>query len=179
MSNLKYFIALIILNTFIGCAPIKVSSQQDQQVDIANLNTYAWGVNSLTADRVAGSVNEVIQNVENMARRDIQKLTDAELANKGYRIAEQGKPDFLVRYTARGQAQGSLERNNYAPAESPYLVNNAGTFLIGYLTIDILDPETQQIIWRGNAEAVIKGDGTSNTRLKRTIEKILKKLPSK
>ena len=178
--NLKVFIAALTLTTSVSCAPIKVSSGQTKDIDFSKLNTYSWGKNSLTVEQVNSSVAEIIQNVENMVRRDIQRLTDDELSEKGYRLTDNGKPDFVVRYIARGKSD-SPERTDYGASESIYLKYNAVNlqFLIGYLTIEIIDPETNQILWAGSAEAVVTGDGTSNRRLNRTIKKILNKLPQK
>ena len=172
-----FFILFAVVLT--GCAPIKVTSGHDKYTDFSYFETYAWGNNSLSVDRVGRSINHLIETVEEMARRDIQPILDAELANKGFQITKQGNPDFIIQYTAHGRTQSGLLRDNWSANEVTYLINNAGTFLMGSLTIDIIDPATNQVIWRGYGETVIKGSGTNNTRLKRGIHKIMREFPPK
>lgn len=160
-----------------NCAPITVTSGHDKYTDFSKFKTYEWGDNTLHVDRISKSLERVIQQFEEMAHRDIQPVVDFELTSKGFHFTKQGQPDFIVQYTAKGTTQSGLLRDNWAANEVTYLITNAGTFLMGSITIDIIDPLTKQVIWRGYGESVLKGSGTNNKKLKRGIHKIMQEFP--
>jgi len=170
------FPALIVLS---GCAPITVNSTPAPNADFSKLKTYAWGKSTILISETGKAVNDAADQVEAMARRDIQPLTDAALAGKGFTLADNDKPDFIILYTARGRAQNNLPPGQFTPNHITYMVDRVGTYLVGSISFYIYDGENKSILWRGIGETPVTGEGTDNSRLQKTIDKILKDFPPK
>ena len=177
MKNI-FLIPLIII--FSGCtAPITATSSNYNKADFSKLKTYSWGTNRITIDEKGKSVNEFSEQVEEMARRDIQPITDSVLSKKGFERITSGNSDFIVLYVATGRTQNNLPRPNIGPGGVNYKVNEIGTYLVGSITIYIYDGKSKTVLWQGIGQTPVTGKGTNNSRLKETIEKIFRDFPPK
>jgi hypothetical protein len=172
---MKKLFLISIIFLLPGCAPITASSTKYNQADFTKFKTYSWGENRLTIEDAGKSVNEFSEQVSEMARRDIQPITDAVLQSKGFELATDGKPDFIVLYIARGRAQNSLPRKS----NTSNIADEIGTYLVGSITIYIYESPGKKVLWQGIGQTPVTGQGTDNSRLKKTIEKMFDGFPSK
>jgi hypothetical protein len=179
----------LILGLFAGCAtPVNVAATHDQSAEFAGLRTYAW---LPPADSGDPRINE------DRIMKMVPPVVDAQMAGKGYRKIEEGRPDFQLRYyvllsVARtmttamrdfGQQSDQIWTSDYAPriqdyreAYEPY----GREYEIGELVIEVHDPGTKEPIWRGFAWTELEeGDSESKTRntIERAVTKLLKQFP--
>ena len=177
--SLRIFILCFSVILFTaGCTSIRTSTSHDTSFDFSQLKTYAWGNNSVHAGRLGHGADELLEGVEQMARRDIQPIVDGMLADKGFNKDSSGNPDFIVVYKATGTATHDIPQTYYPGSPPPITYSmQVGTFMMGAIQIEISDPKTNNVIWRSYGETPITGDGSSNAKLTRALTKILKKFP--
>ncbi len=175
----KTILLLSLFSLFsVGCTSIKTNSSHDDSVNFSILKTYEWGDNDIQVGRLGRGADAQLEGVEAMARRDIQPIVDSELSAKGFVKDTSGNPDFVVRYVASGSVQHDIPQTYY-PGAPPAITYSAsvGTFMMGAIQIEILDPNTKKLMWQGYGETPITGDGSSNAKLTRALKKILRKFP--
>jgi len=169
---------LIFLGSSLGCTSIKTNSNYDTTFDFSQLKTYAWGENSISSVKLQGREESVLSGVEQMARRDIQPIVDSLLKDKGFALNSSGNSDFIIVYKATGTLTQDIPQVYY-PGTPSYITYSTqiGAFMMGAIQIEITNPKTKDIIWRGYGETPISGDGSSNAKLTRALKKILKDFP--
>ncbi len=158
-----------------GCATMNVSSYAERNFDPARYRTYGWGPSEELRTGDARLDNNELFDAA--VRADVERA----LAAKGFVKAATGTPDLLVHYHASvGQEIDVREIDRgYAYCEDfdcrPY-VYEAGT-----LFIDLVDPATRRLMWRGWAEGSVEGVIDDQTLLERRIadavDRIAARLP--
>ncbi len=167
-----------------GCPPrVTVTTDHDPGANFGALHTYAWraGPQQGTGDpridstlldaRVRGAVNRV-------------------LASKGYTQDTAGtRPDFLVGYHAVVRQKTSVQTINtwYGYGPGPGWGGMGGwpqTYVREYdegtLLIDIIDPATMKLLWRGSGTAIVVPGLSPEEREKRinsAVDQILADFP--
>ena len=139
--------------------------------DIAydSLKTYRWHDKPTTASSKS-SVNEIVYDY-------IKQTITNELNSKSYQQQETGKVDFLVNFSVTAKSQVDIRHHNvYSGVNQGFVWRRDGGFYStmhteqvteyyrhreGTLIIDIVDPGTNKLIWRGVA----------SKRLYKTLEK--------
>ncbi len=165
----------VVLALGIGCAPgPAVRSMQAPSYDFSRLKTYAW-VEPNTEDVAAERFRNAA--LEKMIRAGV----DRALIEKGYRFADDGRPDFLVaEYVS---LQEKLDSRTFqrvygydrgmGPTEgrSPYdSKTRVETYEAGTLVVDVLDAATREVVWRGTAEGKVDPQLDSEKRRQRLRE---------
>ena len=167
----------------LGCNTIDITNDYDQSYNYGQLKNYAWlpGIKLNIGD---GRVdNRTLQ-------MRIKRAVEAELSQKGYQRVDNGKEDFLLGFNA------ALNEPLYRDKLYEYRVKEYGTMRVVYeerseythpsydagsLVIDVIIPETKEIIWRGSAQANIQMDYVSiekkKKRLSKAVHKILNGFP--
>ena len=186
MKNAIVF-AVLVAVVLAGCATIKVHSDyHDPQEDFSALKTYKWvsspGGNKLVSDEL-----------DLFARDQI----DSALQGKGYQRITSGTPDFGVDYHVT--IEKKEEKLNIAQPYTPIDMGRGGVqvnrtfqsyqrlqgldtikYEEGTLIIDMTDPASGNLIWRGSASAVVnRGAGLEKrkSRGREAIDKILANFP--
>lgn len=159
-----------------GCASLSVSSYVERGVDLRQYRTFRWGP---TEGLYTGD-----PRLDNNRFFDEHVRTEVEagLSARGFeKVAD--TPDILVHYhasvTQRVDAR-ELDRE-YGSCENescrPY-VYEAGT-----LVVDLVDPRTKKVLWRGWAEGAIDGVIDNQTWMEEKIgdavARILERLPDR
>lgn len=158
-----------------GCAAVTVNSYLERDVNLQRFQTFAWG----PADtRPTGDPR--LDNNEFFDAR-VRMQVERMLARKGLEKSSSGTPDLLVHYHASviqeidtrelDRAYGYCEDGDCEP-----YVYDAGS-----LVIDLVEPGSKQVIWRGWAEGGIEGlidnqEGLEQ-RIDESVTKILERLP--
>ncbi len=100
----------------------------------------------------------------------IQGLMESEFAAKGYEKQPTGVPGFWVDYyVARKRTGEALGASRYVEYEE------------GSLIIDVVDPQTRQLMWRGSAQAKLNDTDPPSARqakIRQAVRGILKRFPS-
>ena len=166
---MKLIAAILPLLTAVGCSTVTTSSDYDPEHDFAGLETYAWlesrpdtAVGDLAAGRVRTAVDEV-------------------LVGLGYRVVE-AQADFLITFGVSRQdrvrvtEQDTYGRRRYGSWDSRRV--DVYEYQEGTLVLDVIDPETELLVWRGTATGVIVRDRTPEERMEKTREAVAAMLAS-
>ena len=166
--------------TQLGCQSMNITSDWDPAVDFSRLATYDWmpepdssgpGANdSLTIDRVHRAVDRI-------------------LAARGYKHQRSGTPDFLIGTYVTVESKLDVHTlNDYYGYRPGWGHQNYGagsrTYVREYdqgtLILDISDPHTSKLMWRGSAQAEVTRTETPQEReeiINEAVGLILERFP--
>ena len=170
-----------------GCAQLQTGSQIDDKTDFSELKTFSW---LHDADQQAGDVRLNDPKV----RQTVRNAVEESLVSKGYERVERQQADFLVVWF--GAIEQKIKKENIDHFYSPYgygtlfrdPVLNTGTpqkigeYEKGTIIIDIVDPKSEKVIWRGSGSGRLAEDEPEQTALRnlnRSVTKIIAPFPAK
>ena len=152
MRRVVSCIVLLLVFAALGCSQAVKVGQVYDDVDFATYKTYAW------VPRPEGSVG--VPAGRQMYLEDaMTKNIEEQLAAKGFaKVSE--NPDVLVGYWYgfADRPAGSIDTPvDYTKDYSDRQVWESGG---GVIRVDLVDPKTQKIVWRGTAEGAVNVDPT-------------------
>ncbi len=107
----------------------------------------------------------------------VQRGTDRVLQERGFR-RDENDPSFLVAYQL-----GAEDRERFVPYNQA-LIGARSTARVEYtantIVIDVIDPERNEVVWRGSAETFPNSNATVEEQsdlIRQTVEKILRDFP--
>lgn len=146
---------------------------------LQQLHTYAW---------LPDPANRPSR--EPFLREDVMQAADRKLASKGFqRVDASAHPDFLLGWHTTTQEKTKMEDVNafygypwgpYGGALGPAQV--AVPYTQGSLILDVVDPASKQLLWRGDAQADLGSNPSPADSAKKIDEaagKILERFPPK
>ncbi len=123
-----------------ACSTAKIRNDYVESTNFHAMKTYAW------APPRPGRVDGVRTPLE----YQIESVVDQELAAKGF-VRTKAEPDFLVASHVGAQQKIDVRPASYGPG--PYRFHRRGVDVHqvqeGMLIVDVIDPHTRQIVWRG------------------------------
>jgi hypothetical protein len=141
MRRTTFVIAGLMLLTTIALAT-DTTYDFDRTVNFSNYKTYAWTAGTSVGDQL----ND----------KRIVNAIDAQLASKGLKkVAASANPDMLVAYHASFDKE--IEINATSTVWGPLRLGvgtgsaRAAQVVVGTLVLDVMDPATKIVIWRGTA----------------------------
>lgn len=165
-----------------GCSTaVNVQTIAAPDVRLGHLHTFRIMQPSPRTDAASTSSNPILVNpINNQAlRADIETA----LRRHGF-VESDSAPDFLVAYYATANEALDLNAWNYGYAWRPRwgrwgygpLVTE---FTQGSVVIDLVDPATKELLWRGNGVAQVSDQPAEFRKdLRQTVNEILEKLPN-
>ena len=174
--NKIFFFFLLILG---ACSSeIRVSTDFDPDYDLNKYSSFGW----LKTANIELEQNPLYYNELNDKR--IKSAVQEQLKRKGYMLLE-AKPDLIVHYHIIVDDQSIVTTDPFGYFYSPYWTHLQTTirqYREGTLIVDIMDPKTNNLIWRGYAVSPIEEVYTSSkidSLVKIAVAKIFKKFPKK
>lgn len=168
--------ACVFVLLFVQCAPqLRVYSDHDPDYQIGNFSTFNWGgKESIEVDR-----NLLYYSQLNDKR--IKAAVSHELSDRGYQLSK-NDPNMLLHYHIIVSDQSVITPDPYGYFYGPYWLHihaNVCTYEEGTLIIDIMDPKTNNLIWRGWATAALDEVDPENTQemIGRAVSRIFQKFP--
>jgi hypothetical protein len=190
MKIKKEMLGVVLGVLLAGCSSMKVSSDYDRNADFSGLKTYDWispaqpktGDSRLDSDILNSRIRRAVEN---------------QLGLKGYEKATSGNPDFQVAYMASIEQKLDVSTFNYGYTYPGYYYPRRGfggpfysgvphseTYVDQYdegtLLLDIVNPQTKKLIWRGTAvDTIQKTDSPENRekRINEAVANMLQKFP--
>jgi hypothetical protein len=179
-------LALALVIGAVGCSSIKVESIHDNEYDFEG-TTYMWAEQDIP--RSADLPYELIDRVVKEALND-------QMSSKGFTLVTSGSPDYVLLYYVGEEQITRVNTTTYPGYYGGYRGGpgrrggwgragwggyGGGTTTVsqydeGSLTIDILDGESEELIWRGTAKATVKSGDSSEQRRQKVDEVALKLL---
>ncbi len=168
---------LFLLIAAISCSPtVSVYHDYDRQFDLSSYKSYDWKM----VGRTESNQNPLYDN--ELTSKRIKAAVDKELMAKRYQMTSES-PGLLVHYHIVIEDKSVVIREPDAHNYSPYWLGsdmNAYQYKEGTLIIDLMDAESNALIWRGWAVAILEEVNPKDTesRLNKTIQRILEGLPA-
>lgn len=160
----------------LGCASMKIDTDWDPSVDFSALETYDWKPTLPFGD----------PRTDNSLLEDrVRRAVDRELATKGYKRRRGRVPDFYVSYIAAIESKLDVRVVNdyygYRPGWGSWETNTyVREYDQGSLILDVSDPTSSNLLWRGMAEAEIDDSGTPQERqqvVSEAVGRMLERFP--
>ena len=181
MKLFRSFVLIGLIALAAGCTTIKVASDFDPQANFSALHTYQFHL--APADDPA---DPRVQN--SLLDERIRAAVDTELSTKGFQKLRSGSPDFLVSFHVGVESKLDVTTLNrsypyyggYYGAWGGYSETMVREYEQGTLMIDVIDPASGSLIWRGSAQSEVKDLKTPEARTKRinvVVERVLAKFP--
>ncbi len=182
---------MVLLMAIAGCSTMTVNSVYDPFASFPKAGTYAWmpGSQQLPDDPRVDRAD---------VDRRIRSAVERRLAAKGFTPASQDKADILIAYHAALESRldaAAVNKNyhswgygpdgswGYGPDRKVSLGQDAGpVYEKGSIVLDIVDPGTKRLLWRGSAEAHIVVAVSTEEKERRTdeaVQAILARFPPK
>ena len=175
---LAFLVLTLWMTLFWGCSSISVNSDYDQSVNFTKLHTYSLMKETNSKEDGPPPNTLVMSRIDNAIRKQLDM--------KGFRKVTEN-PDFLVAYHA------SVDEKTVFHS-TPYYGGGVGFGHVGVayqdvyqtqyeegtLIIDILNPQSNTLLWRGTAKGAVdeRDNPTEKTQqINEAVAKILKTFP--
>lgn len=166
----------------LGCATVRVNTDYDPEADFSRMHTFAW-----LEPPMREQPSETAEASDPFARntlldKRVRAAVEDALTRRGYVPADGAPPDFLLRYQLvlrdRTVSQPVLVDAGYR--RYPYTYNGYyGTYTYeeGTLVLDVIDPATKQIAWRGWGRGRTSDAHLDAEEVKTYVDRILARFP--
>jgi hypothetical protein len=154
---------------------MNVNSYIERGVDLRQYRTYGW------APPDTWSTGDPRLDNNRFFDERVRAQVEKELARRGFERTDAESPDMLVHYHA--SVSQEIDIRELDSSESYCANNDCGPFVYdkGTLFVDLVEPRTDTVIWRGWAEGSIDGVIDNQARMESQIDeavvKILARLP--
>ncbi len=170
----RIFSLLLLLN---GCSTLQVNVDYDQAAAFDNLKSYAWvpgtpeksnnpklDSDTLLHDRIQGAISNWF-SMHGFEKKPLQQA-DFLIA---YRVVVEDKTSVTVLNDYYGYPMG-WRYGYYRPygAQRTYVYD----YQQGSIIIDIVDPKTRKLMWRGSATDEVREAATPEKRQQRIAEAV-------
>jgi len=194
---MKRILALFIIAFFItGCSSLSLSTDYDKKIDFSSLKTYRWHSKNAHNESSLKYLNPIMD-------QRIRSTIEQQLQTQNFTIATTEKVDFLVNYSVVIEDKTDIRTYNNYNGFHPGFTYGAGfgsygsrmdfaygtgsethmtNYKQGTLIIDIINPETDQLMWRGAADGRLPKTtdrAKSDALAKEYAAKILSAFPPK
>jgi hypothetical protein len=169
--------AALLLAVLAGgaCAAATVQSYGDRGVDLQRYRTFAWG------PTVALSTGDPRLDNNEFFDTRVRSQVEKGLASRDFEKTTSQAPDLLVHYHASVTQEIDVRMLDRDDRYSDATRYESYVFDAGTLFVDLVDPRTNRLVWRGWAEASIDGVIDDQRLLERRVDeavaRILDRLP--
>jgi Domain of unknown function (DUF4136) len=149
-----------------GCGAT-IHSSTASNADLAKYKTFSFYTPSYKQGKPAS-----------IADQTIRSALEQDLAARGLTKATTEKPDFLVSYHVKEQQRLDADTVGYGfwGWNGPVAVTE---YTQGTLIVDFIDPQTNQVFWRGTATDVVSHPESPNTaKLNKVVAQIVDRYPA-
>lgn len=170
-----FLLLLFYVTTYAtACSTITVNTSYEAGVDFDRYKTYGW----MPGVRTTGSLPEIIG--AGRVGFFVEKTVELELTDRGYEKEKRPgkKPDFFLFY--RAHAEEKLD-----PTVVPYSCGEVicgqsldiKTIREGTLVLDIIDAESNRVVWRGTAVSVLSDPSNRQEMISEAVYRMLRNFP--
>ncbi|MBW2293170.1 MAG: DUF4136 domain-containing protein [Deltaproteobacteria bacterium] len=176
VQQILQVLAAGVIITALSCSTVRVETDYDPETDFGSLQTYAW-----MPDPPAVSSDPLLHN--SLLDSRVRSAVDRALAAKGIRKVSAEEASFLVNYYISLEHKirvDSIPVSNYGYRGAGW----RGGLLIearvhqydeGTLILDVVDPQKNELLWRGSGSTQAGKTSTPEAR-KKKIDEIVSKL---
>jgi hypothetical protein len=173
----RLFLTAFSLVVTSACSTMEIASDYDPRANFSAYRTYSW----LTRVEPPGNDPRLQSS---LLHSRIREAVASELTTKGLQHEPTAKPDLLVAYHVALQGKmdvSTVQNYPYGPtAWGATTTTHVRQYEEGSLILDLIDASSQQLVWRGSAQAEVKPDASpeeKQRRIKEAVHKILERYP--
>ena len=181
MTRLRYSAMLVLGLALAGCSTFMIDTDYDPDADFSAFQTYDWAPAESESPKDPRVQNDLLEG-------RVHDAVDAELSSRGFtRVAEGATPDFWITYHAGVEAKIDVTTIQQAypyyrgySRWGGYSETYVRNYDEGTLILDVIDPKTERLVWRGSAQAQVQDRSTPERREKRVrdaVHAILARFP--
>jgi hypothetical protein len=158
-----------------ACSGISTTSDWDESFDFSGLSTYAWMDQGLE-----GGVSEI------MLRR-MYMAADETLEGRGFTRTDEEQADFIMAYHAGAQDRQQYDTYGYGAGGwwggywgGGMTTTTVRTYTEGTLILDVIDRDSNELVWRGSASRTIDQMEAPEQRvesIRKAVEEMLRDFP--
>jgi hypothetical protein len=169
-------IAVASMGLAAGCATMKVNSYAERGSDLRQYRTFDWG----PAD--TWSTGDPRLDNNRFFDERVRAQVEEQLARRGFEKSASERPDLLVHYHASVSQEIDVRQLD-ASMPSSCAEDDCRPFIYdkGTLFVELVEPRSGKVIWRGWAESsvdgVIDNQEWLTSRIDDAVAKILARLP--
>jgi hypothetical protein len=159
-----------------ACSSITVNTNYKPGINFARFKTYDW----MPRLEKSGNLQEVI--AAGRVGYIIEGAVEKELTDRGYKKEKRAgiKPDFFLAYRAQVKEKTESKVITYACGE-PICPQGIDLVTIreGMLVLDIIEADSNQVVWRGTAVGVIGDPSKRKEAIEGAVARMLQNFPPK
>jgi Domain of unknown function (DUF4136) len=166
------WLALASAAVSFACSGIRVTTDYDPSADFSDVRSYAW------FDQSSG-VQGDRADVTSLLDRRVRSAVDAELQRKGLARVDKSAAKVLVTYHLGVETKLDVDTVNTGYGYGRYgryggisTSTTVREYQEGTLLIDVVDPSSKQLVWRGSGQARIRQSSSPEEREKRIGEAV-------
>jgi len=175
---------VLSLSLLSGCSGITVYTDYDPSLDFSQYQSYAWMPEEEPETGDYRIDNDLIRN-------RVRSAVDNQLQAAGFRLVSEEEASFLVIYrvalqdkTQISSSGGSITYGSWGRGRYGSVGYGTGIdsydYTQGFLILDIMDPKSKELVWRGTAERRVdekKSPEKADSRINQAYAKILERFP--
>ncbi|SGY82494.1 Putative uncharacterized protein [Moritella viscosa] len=187
LFNKKGYLVALFSLALTACSTVKVSTDYDQSADFTALKGFNWLPESAKAEKENAYLNNRIMDVR------ITKAIDKRLVVQGFSFST--APDFYVNYSITSEKKTNIRTYNnysgYGPSWgwgigyghrgmslSAHTETRVDEYQQGSLVIDVIDPTSLELIWRGIGSKRLP-ESTDAAEMDKLVAEVVKNILSK
>jgi len=185
MQIVRTLISITIVLLISACSSTRVQTDHDHQADFSSYSTFAWY-------RTAENVQSPTEGPSQLVDRRIRGAISQNLRAKGFNPDAANEADLLVAYYTSLNSRMHFHTTGwgygYGRGWGPYWSYGYGfwpgwtsttvhTYHEGTVIIDIIDRDTNQLVWRGVGTAALGKKSHSDEKIDRSMTRILGSFP--
>ena len=162
-------VGLTLMMVNLSCSRAIIKADYDQEIDFANYKSFDW-----MARPQKKGVDPFVENT--LLEKRIKNAANTELTAKGYQRQTTADPDLMVVYYVG--VKGKLDVRAYGYGYwGGFYGPDVRQYNEGTLILDFVDPESNELVWRGWYAGAIKGRAIREKEIHRAVRHILEKFP--
>ncbi len=157
----------------LGCSTFSVKTDFDPEVEFSRYKTYAWMPQTMKDE---GQMADLRKELGSWVESEVGWELDA----RGFTRKTEGKPDFFLTYY--GQLEEVIQANTVSSAGCGSRGCGGSAvhrYIKGTLVLDMIDAETNEVVWRGTSVGPIDDPDKRRERVQQRVQAMLKDFPPK
>lgn len=163
---------IFALLLFASCSSVRVASDYDTTANFDKYNSFAFFKPGIDKAEIS-----------DLDKKRILRAIDAEMTAKGFQKSE--NPTMLISIFTKAKERVNVYQNHYGWGGPwgwgwghPWGGTSVSRTTEGTLYIDIIDAQTNELVWQGMGTAPLARDmEQKDARIKEIVQKILEKYP--
>jgi hypothetical protein len=168
---------LLSASVVAGCATLTVDSHLARDVDMRSFRTFDWAL----AD-TASTGDPRLDNNRFFDER-VRRQVETELTRRGFERGDSNTPQLMVHYHMKVGQRFDMRTMDHAYGYCEAVDCRPDVYDAGTLVVDLVDPRSNRLIWRGWAEGsfegVIDNQEWLEKRIDETVARIMDRLPAR